>query len=117
MNKSLILAVTLTAAATATTVQAKNSSTAEFRGFQTCVKAVDEQSNGLATKRTYLLNKENEKTNYFINGSRWEGSERTLVRISCATDRRGAKLLNASVEPGQWVQDRGARVRVELAQN
>lgn len=115
MKTPLLIAVALTATAATTAVQAKTSSPAEFRGYEKCVAAAEDESQGLRTKRSYLVNKQGENTNYFINGTRWESGDRAQVRISCETTDRGHTLLSALVEPGRWVQDKGARVRVELA--
>ena len=69
MKKSLILAAAA-AATTGTAAYANHSSPAEFRGYENCVEAAAEQSNGLTTPRTYLLNKEGESTSYYINANR-----------------------------------------------
>ena len=112
MKKTLVIAA---AVAASTTAYAQTSSTAEFRGYENCVDAVEEQSNGLTTPRSYLLNTAGEHTSYYINASRWEAGERAQVRISCETTKNGRVLLSSAVEPGRWVQDSRTRVRVELA--
>ena len=114
MKKSLVIAAAVAATAS-TAAYAKNSSPAEFRGYENCVGAAEEQSNGLTTPRSYLVNTAGENTNYYINGSRWEAGERESVRISCETTKNGRVLLSSAVEPGRFVQDSRTRVRVELA--
>ena len=116
MKTSFILAAAVTATVATTAVEAKNSSPAEYRGYENCIEAADEQSHGLVTKRTYLISKDNEVTNYFVNGSRWEDGDRAQVRITCETTKAGRELLSTVIEPGKWVQERGV-VRVELAAN
>ena len=117
MKTPLVLAGIVAASCFTNVAEARTSSPAEFRGFEKCVSAVSDESRGLVTQRTYLINRDGANANYFINGSRWEAGDREAVRIECETANNGRTLLNASIEPGRWVQDRGAKVRVEVAQN
>ena len=114
MKKSLVIAAAVVATAS-TAAYAGPSSPAEFRGYENCVNAVEDQNAGLTTPRSYLLKREGSNTNYYINGSRWEDGAREQVRISCETTKNGRVLLSSAVVPGRWVQESGTRVRVELA--
>ena len=115
MSNPLLITAAIGALAFTGTVEARGS-LADQRGYDNCVSEAKQQSVGLATKRYYFLEKTDDAKQYFINASRWEAGERTPVRIDCATNLRGNRVLSAAIEPGRWVQDKGARVRVEIAQ-
>ena len=93
---------------------AKPSDSAELRGYDKCLDAAAEQSRGLATQRTYLLNTQGAQNQYYINASRWEDGNRVAVRIACETSANGRTLLSQSMTPGRFDTQRG-RVSVEVA--
>lgn len=97
----------------ATGVQAKTSSTAELRGYNTCLTAAERDSNGLVPSRHYLVDHQDGNALYYVNATRWQQGDREAVRIACETTQRGARLLSAVTEPGRWVN---SRVTVEVAQ-
>lgn len=112
-NKIKVLAASTLALASATAL-AQPSNSAELRGYDKCLDAAAEQSQGLAPQRFYLLNTEGEQNQYFINASRWEDGNRVAVRIACETSANGRTLLSQSVVPGRFDTQR-SRVSVEVA--
>ncbi len=101
--KTLTLATVVTASALlATTVEARTSSQAEFRGYTACVDAVSQSKQGLVPSRNYYMQKEGAVTRYFINATHWSDGERAPLRIDCRTELRGSKLIDAQVADGMF---------------
>lgn len=116
MKKSAFIAALSTFLAYGAVIEARTSTDAELRGFNNCVDAAKQDSNGLVTSREYLLNKERGITEYFVNATRWEDGARNSVRVTCETAQRGTKLLSANIEDGRFVQDE-TRVTIDVASN
>ncbi len=118
MSKAALLTTSIAAALTFTGInaEARVSSDSEFRGYKQCLESADEQSKGLVTGRSYLIDKQGAHAEYFINATRWEDGERARVRINCETAGNGNQLLSSSIELGSFTTDPKARVRVEIAQ-
>jgi hypothetical protein len=116
MKKSAFIAALSTFLAYGAVIEARTSTDAELRGFNNCVKAAKQESNGLVTGREYLINKERGITEYFVNATRWEDGERNVVRVACETAQRGTKLLSANIEDGRFVQEE-TRITIDVAAN
>ncbi len=115
MKKTALVTAASVALGFGTVAQAQTSSDAEFRGYQSCLEAADEVSNGLGASRQYLINKEGDTNLYFVNATRWEDGERNAIRVACETNRRGSVLLSKTIQDGRYDTNR-TRVTVEVAQ-
>ena len=115
MKKTAIVTAASVALSFSAVAQAKVSSDSEFRGYQNCLAAAQDVSNGLVASRQYLINKEGESNLYFLNATRWEDGERNAIRVACETNRRGNVLLSKTIQDGRYDKS-GARVTVEVAQ-
>ncbi len=116
MKTLALTTVALTTFAFSASVDARPSTDAELRGYNSCLAAVKDQSVGLVPSRQYLINKDGENTLYYLNATRWEDGERNTIRVACETAVRGHNLISASIEDGTFT-DRDSRVTVEVAQN
>ncbi|MCR9259542.1 MAG: hypothetical protein NXH95_07450 [Pseudomonadaceae bacterium] len=116
MKKSVFIAALSTFLAYGAVVEARTSSDAEMRGYNNCVKAAKQESEGLVTSREYLINKERGIYEYYVNATRWEQGERNTIRVACETAQRGAKLISASIEEGRFVPEE-TRVTIDVAAN
>ncbi|XOV82537.1 MAG: hypothetical protein ACFHXK_16960 [bacterium] len=116
MKNSLVIAAISVALAYGSVVEARTSTDAEMRGYNNCVNAAKQESEGLVTSREYLINKERGITEYFVNATRWEQGERNTVRVACETAQRGAKLISASIEDGRFVPE-DVRITIDVAAN
>ena len=116
MRKTIILTAATALIGTASIAQARTSSDMEFRGYNTCLDAAENVSDGLVPSRQYFVNRDGADATYYINATRWEEGERAAVRISCETTTRGAQLVSKVIEDGRFTND-GSTVRVEVASN
>ena len=97
------------------TASARTSSDVEFRGYNECLAAAKQESNGLVAGRTYLIERNGGDAEYFINATRWEEGVRNYVRINCQTTARGQRLVSANIAEGQFTTDPTGRVLIEVA--
>ena len=88
MKLIALTAVSLAALTSAMSAEARPSTQAEIRGYDRCVTAADEQSNGLVTSRYYFVDRGPQVSKYYVNGTRWEQGDRNDVRIACETTSR-----------------------------
>ncbi|MEM7099901.1 MAG: hypothetical protein AAF541_16660 [Pseudomonadota bacterium] len=109
---TMITATALTM--TTLAVEARTSSTSDYRGYQNCIKAAKQTSQGLVPSRQYYLEREDGSAWYYINATRWNDGDRASVRIACETSLRGHKLVSHVVEAGQFSQSSTAQ-GVEVA--
>jgi hypothetical protein len=116
MKTALLISSAIAAASLATVAEARTSSSAEFRGYSTCVSAAAKDTKGLVTSRQYYVDKSGAQHRYYINATRWAEGERDYARIDCKTAARGHRLVSVNVEPGQYTLDRG-QVNIEIAKN
>ena len=73
---------------------AGTSTPAEFRGYQACLEANEDQFRGLVAERNYLIRNNADSRTYYINATAWENGERVDVGFSCETSRNGRLLTN-----------------------
>ena len=116
MRKTIIITAATALVGTATIAQARTSSDVEFRGYNNCVEAAENASNGLVPARNYYVNRDGADATYYINATRWEDGARAPVRISCETTTRGAQLVSKVIEDGRFT-NQSSTVRVEVASN
>jgi|GEM_PF-1672980 len=115
IKRPLVIAAAGAAIALAGTAQAKHSTDAEFRGYQTCIKAEQKESRGLVSERDYLVAAQGSNTAYYVNATRWNDGDREAIRINCETTNRGTALVSKTTLPGRY-DTQGSRVTVEVAQ-
>lgn len=101
---TLISAALLTGALSA---EARLSSPAEARGYAACFDAAAETLPGLVAKRDYFISRSDEGNTYFINGTAWQDSARTNVRVYCETAPNGRKLSNLRTSEGRFALAEG----------
>ncbi|MBL6716011.1 MAG: hypothetical protein ISQ03_06545 [Pseudomonadales bacterium] len=87
--------------------EARLSSPAESRGYSACFEAAEASLPGLVAKRDYFISKSEEGNSYFINGTAWQGDERTDVRVYCETAPNGRKLSAVRTSEGRFALGNG----------
>ena len=93
--------------------EARTSSSSDFRGYQNCIKAAKQTSQGLVPARQYYVEREDGSAWYYINATHWSDGDRANVRIACETSLRGHKLVSQVVEAGQFTHsDSGQGIEV-----
>ncbi len=115
MNRTAIATVAVIALSSTAVAQARTSTTAEFRGYDNCIKAAEKQSKGLVPSQRYLIEDNGTTTLYYVNATRWEDGDRNHVRIACETRLNGIVLVSTSIEEGRF-DNRQTQVTVELAE-
>lgn len=98
----------------AATANAKPSSTAEIRGYQTCVNAAERETKKMDTGRHYLLARDSDAKRYYINAYQWQNGERVAVKVACTTSSNGLTLADVSVDQGRY-STRNTRVTIDVA--
>jgi hypothetical protein len=98
----------------AATANAKPSTQAEIRGYQTCVNAAERKTKDMDTTHHYLLKRETDAKRYYINAYQWQNGERVAVRVACTTSLSGLSLADVSVDQGRY-KKRDTRVTIEVA--
>ena len=116
MNKPILLAAATTLVAFTAVAEARTSTSAEIRGYNSCVAEAKKDSNGLVVGKEYMIDKRGNNTRYYVNGTRWEDGERNDVRVACETAVRGHRLVSATVEDGNFTTHE-PRVRIDVAKN
>jgi len=103
--KAPIIAVSVIAAVAFTAVDAaaKVSRPSEYRGYQACLAAVDNQYDGIVTQREYLLRDDAaDRRTYYINATAWENDERVPIGIACDTSKSGRTVLSHAVTTNHY---------------
>ena len=105
--------ITLLASTASISVQAQNSSSAELRGYQTCLdELAATQPTGLVTPRVYYIAKQGDVSTYYVNTSIWQAGHRVAKRLNCSTTRNGRKLLSFSSSDGRFARGTGSNLGV-----
>ena len=92
MKKSPLM-IAAAAALLSASAFAGASKPAEFRGYQICLQANEDQFQGLVVDRNYLIQENADSRSYYINATAWENGERVNVGFSCQTSKNGRRLL------------------------
>ncbi len=116
MNTSKITQLallTLIASTASFSAQAQKSTTAELRGYQTCLNELRvTRPNGLVTPRAYYIAKQGDVSTYYVNTSIWQAGQRVAKRLNCTTTRNGRKLLSFSSSEGRFARGPGSTLHV-----
>jgi hypothetical protein len=91
------------------------SSFSESRGYQTCVDAAERESHIVKVASDYFIYDHQDARRFYLNGYAFRDGASVPVKISCDTTLSGHRLLDVSVDAGQYA---GRLVEpVEVARN
>ena len=107
MKKTLLILVAA-AASISIAAQARVSTLTEFKGYNACVSASEDEFRGLVLSREYFLAQNSGTKTYYLNGTAWENGDRIPVRIACDTSGNGRELKSVTMNQGHFALRRSS---------
>ena len=73
------------------------------RGYDNCVDALDSGDlSGISLPRHYLISRQSDTTDYYLNAHAWENGARVAKRVACQTSKNGRVVLSVEASDGQF---------------
>ncbi len=75
------------------------------RGYDNCVDAIAAGDlSGITYPRHYLISRQSDKTDYYLNAYAWENGARVAKRVACQTSKNGRVVLSLQADDGQYAR-------------